>query len=408
MRIGVNCFLLKKEIGGLRQYFHRLFTWLLEHDRKNRYIFFYFDDNVEEMELLGSEKWKEDGIKLQENQGEISRYFNKIDLYFCPFGALWPRPIPVPAVVTIVDMQDKYYPQFFTKEALRNREIYRDTSIRIAGRVITISHFSKESIVQYHPASRNKIDVAYLAADPCFSAPPRSPEPGIRLPDNFIFYPANRWPHKNHHNLLKALLILKEQHRLKVNCLLTGFDVPNGYPLQQNISRYGLEDRVKVTGYLNREDMKHLYARAKMLCFPSLFEGFGMPLVEAMTAGCPVVCSDSSSIPEVAGAAALLFDPLDPADTAAKIALLWQDEKLRDTLIVKGKKQVENFSIQKTAEKHLETFEKARKTFKPSPYFFYFKKMYETGRSFKRNLKRGSLLRRAVRRLSRILKWRKK
>ena len=104
MRIGVNCFLLQKNIGGLRQYFLRLFRELLINDSENSYIFFYFKHNIKELEDLGTEKWKEGSILLND-QDEISRHFDKIDLYFCLFGALWPRPVPKPSVVGLSDIR---------------------------------------------------------------------------------------------------------------------------------------------------------------------------------------------------------------------------------------------------------------------------------------------------------------
>src|SRR5262245_11318331 len=101
MRIGVNCYLLQKTIGGLRQYFHRLFKELLANDLDNSYVFFYFDQNIEEMEQIGNNRWK-DGAILLTDQTEVLNYLDKIDLYFCPFGAIWPRPVPLPSVVMLV------------------------------------------------------------------------------------------------------------------------------------------------------------------------------------------------------------------------------------------------------------------------------------------------------------------
>jgi glycosyltransferase involved in cell wall biosynthesis len=358
----------------------------LEFDEQNKYVFFYFEHNVKEMEFLGKEKWKKGAILL-ENQAEVRFYMDKIDLYFCPFGALWPRPVPVPSVVTVVDAQEKYYPQFFTKQALWNREKFYKASTKTADQVITISEFSKESIASFHRLNRKKIHVAYLAADQGFFEPLRPLDRRLHLPGNYIFYPANFWLHKNHDNLLKALLFLKNKFNLKVDCILTGFEVDNGYPLEKKINEYGLKNQVKTIGYVNQEEIKHIYAGAKMLCFPSLFEGFGMPIVEAMAVGCPVVCSNAASIPEITGDEALLFDPNDPLDIAAKIRELWTDEKMRKTLTAKGKERVKKFSFEKTAEKHLEVFEQALKSFKKSRYFFY-RYLYEPFHAFKMKGKR--------------------
>jgi len=376
MRIGVNCFNLSENMGGLRQYFHRLFRELLASDQKNSYVFFYFEHNIKEMEHIDDERWKEYAILL-EDQPDVLQHLEKIDLYFCPFGALWPRPVPVPTVVMLVDIQEKYYPEFFSKEDMWNREYHFEASTKTADQVITISEFSKESIAHYHGISRQKIHVAYLAADESFYLPLAPNQTiNLQLPEHYIFYPANRWFHKNHDNLLKALRELKMAHGLVVNCVLTGFDYEEGYPLNKKIMEYGLEDQVKVIGYVTGEEIKHIYTRAKMLCFPSLFEGFGMPTVEAMAIGCPVVCSNTTSLPEVVGDAALLFDPKNPGEIAGKIKAVWTDETLRKRLIAAGREQAKKFSVKNIAAVHMAAFELAAISYRQRRYWYY-KYIYE-------------------------------
>jgi glycosyltransferase involved in cell wall biosynthesis len=376
MRIGVNCFQLQESMGGLRQYFHRLFRELLANDKKHTYVFFYFEHNVREMEHLGDARWKKNAILLKD-QRDVLRHLDKIDLYFCPFGVLWPRPVPVPSVVTLVDIQEKYYPEFFTKKDLWERDSHFKASTKTADQVITISEFSKKSIAHYHQISEEKIHVAYLAADESFYKPAESSNiRDLQLPERFIFYPANRWFHKNHDNLLRALCKLKLDRGIAINCVLTGFDYDGGYPLNRKIIEYGLADQVKVIGYVTVEEIRYIYSKADMLCFPSLFEGFGMPPLEAMAIGCPVICSNGTSLPEVVGDAALLFNPNDPSDIAKKIHALWNDDNLRDRMIALGKKQATKFSVKKMAEVHLAAFDLASLSYRKSRYLFY-RFMYE-------------------------------
>ena len=103
MRIGVNCFLLRAHIGGLKQYFLTLFNELLQHDAENEYVFFWFAHNEEELNRLETERWKVNAILLRD-QSEIAEYRHRMDLYFCPFGALYPRPLPLPTVVMLADI----------------------------------------------------------------------------------------------------------------------------------------------------------------------------------------------------------------------------------------------------------------------------------------------------------------
>ena len=159
MRIGVNCFLLQKNIGGLRQYFLRLFRELLTKDMDNSYVFFYFKHNIEELEDLGTDKWK-DGAILLNDQDEIRQHFDKIDLYFCLFGALWPRPVPKPSVVGLSDIQEKFFPEFFTSQDIWSREMHYRSSTKAADQGITVSEFSKNSIVRFHRIPRDTIHLA--------------------------------------------------------------------------------------------------------------------------------------------------------------------------------------------------------------------------------------------------------
>ena len=213
MFIGVNCFLLKKQIGGMRQYFLRLFRELLAEDVRNTYVFFYFKHNEEELEQLDNEDWKKNAILLSD-QRDVLRHLDKIDLYFCPFSALWPRPLPIPCVVTLYDIQEKYYPDFFDEEALWNRAYHYVASTRTADRVITISEFSKRSIMHHHKVSGDKIHVTYnMLGDHFYTQTRNCNGEGLDLPARYIYFPANRWFHKNHDNLLRALKLLKTQKR---------------------------------------------------------------------------------------------------------------------------------------------------------------------------------------------------
>ena len=376
MRIGVNCFLLQKEMGGLKQYFLRLFNELLVNDDENIYIFFYFKNNIEELKKLASDKWKKTAILLND-QHEIKNYLDRIDVYFCIFGALWPRPVMKPSVVTLVDIQEKYFPKFFTPIDLWNREMHYMASTKCADQVVTISEFSKNSLVSFHRIPKDKIQVAYLAADEFFYSPVTNDnKSSLLLPKQYVFYPANRWHHKNHDNLLKALTILREKYNIIVDCVLSGFDYPTGYSLKKNIEAYDLKRQVHDLGYVNTNDLKYIYQNASMLCFPSYFEGFGMPLLEAMACGCPVVCSNGTSIPEVVGDAAMFFDPHNAEDIAKCIFKLLSDDDCSDSLRRKGLKRAKLFSQKKTANAHIEAFKMAIVTYRKRRYFYY-KYLYE-------------------------------
>lgn len=372
MRIGVNCFPLEANSGGVKQYFFSLFNELLTYNDKHRYVFFYFPHNVEELSSLDCLNLADNGVLL-EHQNEIEPYFNEIDLYFCPLSSLWPRPVPIPSVLFLHDIQEVFYPQYFSETDMFNREWHYPGSTRMATRIITNSHFTKQTIIQHHRISPQKISVAHLCADERFyragdvARPPRTPLPG----GDFIFYPANHWQHKNHDALLQALKWLKTEKNLKINAVFTGYDVPNSYPLAQKISEYRLEEQILNAGYVSVEELAYLYLNAKLMVFPSLFEGFGIPVVEAMAAGCPVAASNVTSVPEIGGDAVEYFDPHVPESIAKAIECVWLDDTLRSRMIEKGRKSAGIYSSAKLAQTHLAVFEKAAGAFSQIRYAWH-------------------------------------
>jgi glycosyltransferase involved in cell wall biosynthesis len=177
---------------------------------------------------------------------------------------------------------------------------------------------------------------------------------GLEKP--FLYYPAATWLHKNHVSLFKALSILYAEHGFDGELVLTGVATKAKDSLLANIAEMGLKDKVRVLGYLPYEKLPVLYNLARLTVFPSLFEGFGMPVLEAMACGCPVACSNVTSIPEVAGDAARYFDPNSPEQIAQTILSLWDDERALRELGEKGVQRVELFGWERTAWKTLEVY----------------------------------------------------
>jgi len=359
MRIGINCLPLNDKIGGLRQYFQRLVYALFVHDKVNSYFLFHSQENAHELEFIGNDLSRWNTVQVM-NYGDLFSKLANIDVYFCPFAILWPRPLPVPCVVNLSDIQEVYYPQFFCEAALLQRKNHFAFSTRFADSVLTVSEFSKHTIIENHGIRPDKIYVAYHSADESMFVPPQSDVlEHLHLPDRFVFYPATHWLHKNHDALLRALLHLRSAYGCKIHCVFTGQETDNGYPLKDKIAEYGINDQVRLLGYVTNEEIRALFHRATMLCFPSLYEGFGLPLVDAMAAGCPITCSNAASIPEVVNDAALIFDPNNHEDVADKIYTLWNNRKLCEELVAKGRKRVNKFAALVMVKVHLEAFQSA-------------------------------------------------
>ncbi len=272
----------------------------------------------------------------------------------------------VPAILTIVDIQQEYHPEFFSKSDLELRErSYRSSADR-ADHIIAISTFTGDTLVEKYCIPENKISVVLLGYNRnAFKRLKRDRVEEFRrkyrLPRGFLFYPAATWPHKNHMNLLRAYKLLKDRNRFEDKLVLTGIKEQNHKAVKNEIIRLGLQGDVIHLGYLPYKDLPLLYNAAKVMVFPSFFEGFGLPVVEAMAVGLPVACSNVTSLPEVAGEAALLFDPASPEDIAEKVSMIYADKGLREELIRRGLERARLFTWENTARKTLKVYEEVFK-----------------------------------------------
>lgn len=205
-----------------------------------------------------------------------------------------------PSVVTLHDLQHLDLPAMFPRSERLFRRVAWHPSIEGADRVIVISDFVRQRAVELLGLDESRLRVVPLGLDHARLRPGGERE-------GFLLYPARRWPHKNHERLFEAFALLRRE-RPGLRLVLTGggdfSDVPDG---------------VEARGHLPFAEVVELLRRAAALVFPSLYEGFGLPPLEAMACGCPVACSNAAALPEVVGDAARLFDPHDPAAIAAAV-----------------------------------------------------------------------------------------
>ena len=235
----------------------------------------------------------------------IRRLMASADVVHLPFSVPAPPALSsVPLVQTLLDVQHLELPQMFSGTELAYRARLYDRTARHADAVITISHAAKDQIVSRLGVPPERVFVAHLGVDTARFQPQLGPR------DDVVFYPARGWPHKNHARLIEAVRLLRRT-RPGLRLVLTGGGLESLGPVP---------DWVEVRGLVPAEEITRLYATAGCLAFPSLFEGFGLPPLEAMASGCPVAASTAGSIPEVVGDAAVLFDPTDPAAIAEGIS----------------------------------------------------------------------------------------
>lgn len=256
------------------------------------------------------------------------------DVFHVPFAVNVPiPPRSVATVQTLCDVQHRDLPHLFSSVERLYRRVFYERTARKADAVVTISEFAKRTIVENLKISPEKIFTAHLAVD----ADQFTPNLGER--ENFVFYPARGWAHKNHAVLFDAMRLLQDE-RPELRLVLTGGGLDHLIDVPEN---------VEVKGLVPFPELLELYRKAKCLVFPSLYEGFGLPPLEAMASGCPVASSTAGSLPEVCGDAAVMFDPHSPRAIADGILeAIARSSELQN----KGFQQVKKFTWEKCAEAH--------------------------------------------------------
>jgi glycosyltransferase involved in cell wall biosynthesis len=218
----------------------------------------------------------------------LEPWYRDLDVVHFPLTITIPR-VDHPSVTTVLDLQHEHLPEFFSRpERTYRRLAYRAAANRCE-RVVTISRHAARDIVERLGVAEERVHPIHLGLDHSVFRPGTSPREG------FLLYPARPWPHKNHARLFEAFGELRRR-RPGLELVLTAYDgvAPDG---------------VRTLGHVSRDELVGLYQRAAALVFPSMYEGFGQPPLEAMACGCPVASSNAASLPEVCGDAARLFDP---------------------------------------------------------------------------------------------------
>ena len=210
-----------------------------------------------------------------------------------PLSVMLPLVSSPPAATTILDLQHEFLPANFPRWELAYRRLLYGASARRSRTVIAISEHARGTLIERLGLEPERVRTIHLGVDLERFAP------GDAGREPFLLYPANRWPHKNHDTLFRALELLPD-YRL----VLTGYDGP-------------VPERVELRGRVSPDELADLYRRAAALVFPSTYEGFGQPVLEALACGCPVACSDLPPLREVAGDAATYFEPRDPESIAS-------------------------------------------------------------------------------------------
>ncbi|MDI6809511.1 MAG: glycosyltransferase family 1 protein [Candidatus Eisenbacteria bacterium] len=297
-------------------------------------------------------------------QWVVPKALRSIDVavYHSPYYLLPYRP-GVPTVLTCYDLIPLAYPEYFSAG---KRLIYRLAhmlALKRADAIVAISEGTKADLIRYFHVAPQRIFVTPLAAGAHFT--PQPPERTIAvkekygLPEEYVLYFGSNKPHKNLVRLVKAFAESKIGGPSSNVSLVIAGHWDERYPqAKETAMLLHIEDRVIFLADVSENDLPVLYGGARLFVFPSLYEGFGLPVLEAMACGTPVVCSNTSSLPEVAGDAALLVNPLDVNGLVGAINRVLSDDGLQKEMVEKGFNQARRFSWERTARETVSVYER--------------------------------------------------
>jgi glycosyltransferase involved in cell wall biosynthesis len=250
------------------------------------------------------------------------------------------------------DLQHLHHPEWFHPLQRAYRRLSYRAMARQASRVAVMTTAARaETAVLLGVPEARIIVVPWASLMSLYPDDPRS-KANLRqlgLPARYLLYPAQSWPHKNHLGLVRALALLRAEYGLAVPVVLTGRTTAHWSTVADEAQRIGVDDLIHPLGFVDVGALRQLYQEAEALVFPSLYEGWGLPVVEALEVGLPVLCSEISPLREIAAGAAAHFDPHDPAAIAETVRSVWTDPAERRRLGGAGRRRSRAFSWPRTA-----------------------------------------------------------
>lgn len=362
MVIAVNTRFLVNDLEGYGYFIHGLFKTLVKKHPEHQFYFLFdrpfnedyiFSPNIYPLIVSPPARhpvlwkyWYDVKVPLA-----LKRI--KADMFVSPDGYC-SLTTKIPQCLVIHDLGFLHHPEAYKKSHVSFYKRSTPKFLKKARRIVTVSQFSKNDIVKHYKIAPAKIDVVYNGIKDGFK--PISFDEAEAVKEKYtegkeyFIYVGAVQPRKNLVNLLKAFSIFKKRLQSNMKMVIAGRLAWKNEEFLQLLKTYKYRSDIVMTGYLPEEELSVVLAASYALVYPSLFEGFGMPVVEAMKCNVPVLTSGKTSMEEAAGNAALYFDPNDHQDIADKMMLIYKDENLRKQLIDKGKLNAEKYSWEKSAE----------------------------------------------------------
>lgn len=366
MRIAINCHsFLKKNYTGIGRYTYNLLKSLSSLDRQNQYFLYVKRGFFELNKRIPDFAVKNFKIKMDYFKEGPERVLGAIDIYHSPCPDFFKFQNGAKVIVTVHDVIFKAYPHGHTQSALETTRKQFDQFLAKAAKIICCSKSTIEDLQKFYDVPRERTALIYQGVDKNIFYQLRSEErlkakrriQELGLKERFLLFVGTIEPRKNLGNVLQAFEQLKNKKRFAGQLVVAGMRGWLMENLEEMIGQLKFKEDVIFLGYLADEDLNYLYNLAEIFVFPSLYEGFGYPILEAFSCAAAVVTSNVSSCPEIAADAALTVDPQNPGAIAAAVVRILEDQSFRKTLQEKALKRSQDFSFEKTARETLKVYE---------------------------------------------------
>lgn len=376
MRVGIDIRNIGKKRTGDETVFFNLVKNLAQIDGTNEYFLLtdILDGNVlagikEKLGILDKKNFKvvslKSGNKFIWNLFTLAGYLEKnpVDVYHTQYIVPFFVPKKIKIITHIHDVSFIAYPELISKIDIFFLKLLIPRSLRLADKIISVSEFTKQEIIKYYNTDPEKIEIVYNAANDNFSKD-ESPEKleevrkKYSLPKKFALYVGTMQPRKNIPMLINAFFGIKDKIS-GTKLVLVGNKNAHNFDnnINKSISDNNIKSDVIFPGYIDQEDLAAIYKLAEVFVFPSLYEGFGIPILEAFASKLPVLASDIQIHNEIAGEAALYFNPGSLDDFSEKLYNSLADQNLREKLISSGSERINFFSWQRSAQEMLKIYE---------------------------------------------------
>lgn len=363
MKIGVNTRLfLKGKLEGIGWFMHETLKRMVLDHPEHEFVFFFdrpydqefvFAKNVKPV-VIGPQArhpflfyiWFEWAIPKA-----LKKY--KVDVFLSPdnYGSLRTN---VPTCLVVHDLAFEHYPKFVSSVNLYHYKKFVPKFVKKATRIVAVSSFTKEDIIQHYGTAAEKIDIIYNGAHEAYQ--PLSYDEKLATKERYtegreyFLFTGSLHPRKNVINLLKAFVKFKRRLKSPMKLVIVGRMAWLAKEIEEAKAKMPFKDEVKWLGYVELEELTKITGAAYAMVYPSLFEGFGIPILESLKTGVPAIAANTSSMPEVLGNAGILVNPLEVEEIANAMEQIYKNEDLRSKLVAHAKEQSSKFSWDKSAQ----------------------------------------------------------